>query len=118
MIFMTTEHKVIGGIGLLTFVILIGGIWLLSAQGSKEQTKLEKPLKGLLQSSDGGKTFTQASAIGIMSGMEVMNFAYDPKTKTLFAGGHDLGLVKSVDKVIYPSIYLIYLNKSSDNYVY
>lgn len=33
---MTTEHKVIGGLGLLTFVILVGGVSLLSWQQSKE----------------------------------------------------------------------------------
>lgn len=43
---MTTEHKVIGGIGLLTLVILVGGVWLLSAQSSKEQAKLNTPLMG------------------------------------------------------------------------
>ena len=44
--FMSTEHKVIGGIGLLTLVILIGGVWLLSVQGAKEQEKINKPLMG------------------------------------------------------------------------
>lgn len=62
-----------------------------------ENTFLMGTHKGLFQSTDGGRTFTQMSAKGIMSGMEVMNFAYDPKTKTLFAGGHDLGLIKSID---------------------
>lgn len=33
---MTTEHKVIGGIALLTVVILVGGVSLLSLQQSKE----------------------------------------------------------------------------------
>lgn len=53
--------------------------------------------KGLFQSLDNGKTFIQAEAKGVMAGMEFMNFAYDPNTKTLFAGGHDLGVVKSMD---------------------
>lgn len=44
--FMSTDTKVIGGIGLLTLVILIGGVWLLSAQGAKEQKKINKPLMG------------------------------------------------------------------------
>lgn len=43
---MTTETKVIGGIGLLTMVILVGGVWFLSAQGTKDQAKLDKPLMG------------------------------------------------------------------------
>lgn len=53
--------------------------------------------KGLFQSLDNGKTFTQAEAKGVMQDMEFMNFAYDPNTETLFAGGHDLGVVKSMD---------------------
>lgn len=43
---MKTETKVIGGIALTTIVILVGGIWLLTTQGSKEQVKLSKPLVG------------------------------------------------------------------------
>lgn len=43
---MTTEQKVIGGIGLLTGVLLIGGVWLLSTQSSKEQDKLSTSLMG------------------------------------------------------------------------
>lgn len=43
---MTTEHKVFGGIGLLTLVILVGGVFLLSAQNTKQQQKENKPLLG------------------------------------------------------------------------
>ena len=43
---MTTEHKVIGGIGLVTLVILVGGIWFLGSQGTKEQEKLNKSFVG------------------------------------------------------------------------
>lgn len=43
---MTTEQKVLGGIGLVTLVILIGGIWILSAQGEKETKKAATPLMG------------------------------------------------------------------------
>ena len=43
---MTTEHKVIGGIGLLTLLILGGGVWFLGAQGAKEQEKLNKSFVG------------------------------------------------------------------------
>lgn len=53
--------------------------------------------KGLFQSTDAGKTFTKVDAKGVMEGMEFMSFAYDPMTKILFAGGHDLGVVKSMD---------------------
>lgn len=53
--------------------------------------------KGLFQSTDNGKIFSKVEAQGVMEGMEFMSFAYDPNTKTLFAGGHDLGVVKSMD---------------------
>ncbi len=43
---MKTETKVIGGIALAVIVILIGGLWLLTVQSSKEQTNLAKPLMG------------------------------------------------------------------------
>ncbi|MEK7114431.1 MAG: DUF3105 domain-containing protein [Patescibacteria group bacterium] len=43
---MTTEHKVIGGITLLTLVITVGGVWLFGSQGNKEKEKLSKPLLG------------------------------------------------------------------------
>lgn len=43
---MKTETKVIGGIALATLIILVSGIWLLTAQGSNEQAKLSKPLMG------------------------------------------------------------------------
>lgn len=43
---MTTEHKVFGGIGLLTLVIIVGGVWLSSKEGIKNQKKLSKPLMG------------------------------------------------------------------------
>jgi len=43
---MTSERKIIGGIGLLTLVILVGGVWLLSAQDAKEEKKTATPLMG------------------------------------------------------------------------
>jgi len=43
---MTTEHKVIGGIGLLTFLILGGGIWLLSTQDAAKEAKENKSFVG------------------------------------------------------------------------
>lgn len=43
---MTTEHKVFIGIGLATLLILVGGVWLISVTGKKEQEKLSKPLIG------------------------------------------------------------------------
>lgn len=43
---MTGETKIIGGIALLTIVIIVGGVLLFSNLGSKEQEKLNKPLIG------------------------------------------------------------------------
>lgn len=43
---MRTETKVIAGIAIFTLLILGGGVWLLTTQNTKEQTKLSKPLAG------------------------------------------------------------------------
>lgn len=42
----STDAKVFIGIGLLTLIILFGGVWLVSVNDAKEQQKLEKPLMG------------------------------------------------------------------------
>jgi hypothetical protein len=43
---MTTEHKVFAGIGLLTLIIIVGGVWLSNKEGIKTQAQLSKPLMG------------------------------------------------------------------------
>jgi hypothetical protein len=43
---MTTDQKVIGSIGLLTLVILIGGLWLSDKKATENQEKLSQPLVG------------------------------------------------------------------------
>lgn len=43
---MKTEHKVIGGIILLTLVIIFGGTWLSSKEGAKNTEKLSKSMMG------------------------------------------------------------------------
>lgn len=43
---MTTEKKILIGLGLLTLVLLIGSVFLLSQQGTKTQEKLAKSLMG------------------------------------------------------------------------
>ncbi|MDO8619515.1 MAG: DUF3105 domain-containing protein [Candidatus Daviesbacteria bacterium] len=43
---MTTETKVIIGVVVATVILLGGGIWFLSIQGAREQTKLSKSLIG------------------------------------------------------------------------
>lgn len=50
---MKTETKVIIGIAISTTVIFGVGIWLLGAQGTKEQAKLNKPLLGEVITSQG-----------------------------------------------------------------
>ncbi len=52
---------------------------------------------GLFRSLDEGKTFAKVETKGDVATADFMNFAYDPNSKTLFAGGHDLGVVKSSD---------------------
>ena len=56
---------------------------------------------GLFKSADGGKTFVRAkitsSDASINPDGEFMNFAYDAKSKILYAGTHDSGLLKSAD---------------------
>lgn len=42
----STERKIFIGIGLLTVLVLVGGIWLISASDKKQQKKLSKPLMG------------------------------------------------------------------------
>ena len=43
---MKTETKVIIGIALATILMFVGGVFLLTTQSQKEQTKLSKPLVG------------------------------------------------------------------------
>lgn len=42
----STERKVFIGIGLFTILVLVGGIWLISASDKKQQEKLSKSLVG------------------------------------------------------------------------
>lgn len=43
---MKTENKVFIGIGLLTLVIIVGGVWLSSKEGAKNTEKLSKSMMG------------------------------------------------------------------------
>lgn len=52
---------------------------------------------GLFKSMDQGKTFQKVETKGDVNATDFMNFAYDPNTKTLYAGGHDLGVIRSPD---------------------
>lgn len=52
---------------------------------------------GLFKSVDGGKTFQKVDVKGEVNAIDFMNFAYDQNNKIIYAGGHDLGVVKSSD---------------------
>lgn len=52
---MTTEQKIIGGIGLLTLIIIIGGIWLFSKEEVKNSERLNKPLIGEKMADEGAE---------------------------------------------------------------
>ena len=50
---MTTEHKVFIGIGLLTLVIIIGGVWLSGKEATKTSEKLSKTMMGEKMTDEG-----------------------------------------------------------------
>ena len=52
---------------------------------------------GLFKSTDQGKTFKKVDAKGDINSNDFMNFAYDANKKALYAGGHDVGVLKSTD---------------------
>ncbi len=52
---------------------------------------------GLFKSNDQGKTFKKVEVKGDVNVDDFMNFAYDQDNKIIYAGGHDLGVVKSAD---------------------
>lgn len=54
--------------------------------------------QGLFKSSDDGKTFTKVAMKGDVNSDDFMNFAYDQTNKIIYAGGHDVGVVKSTDE--------------------
>lgn len=50
---MTTEHKVIGGIILLTLIIIFGGVWFFNKQAVENKDRLSKPLMGEKMADEG-----------------------------------------------------------------
>lgn len=52
---------------------------------------------GLFKSNDQGKTFKKVEIKGDVNVDDFMNFAFDQDNKIIYAGGHDLGVVKSAD---------------------
>ncbi len=52
---MKTENKIFLGIGLLTLVIIVGGIWLSNKEEIKNSEKLSKPLMGEKMADEGAR---------------------------------------------------------------
>ncbi|MEK7539094.1 MAG: DUF3105 domain-containing protein [Patescibacteria group bacterium] len=52
---MKTEHKVFIGIGLLTLIIIVGGIWLSSNSATTNNAKLSKPMMGEKMADEGAE---------------------------------------------------------------
>lgn len=52
---------------------------------------------GLFKSTNDGKTFAKIDVKGEVKAMDFMNFAYDKNSKIIYAGGHDVGVIKSTD---------------------
>jgi len=50
---MTTEHKVIGGIIILTLVIIFGSVWFSSKQAVENKDRLSKPMMGEKMADEG-----------------------------------------------------------------
>ena len=108
---------------LLIIIVVGGGIFFLSQNKSSSQSEndtqsVENPVyghvhslfrtpsdnsflmgthNGLFKSTNEGKTFTKVDVKGEVKEMDFMNFAYDQINKILYAGGHDVGVIKSTD---------------------
>lgn len=78
---MTTEHKVFGVIGLLTLVIIVGGVWLSSKKGIENSEKLSKPMMG--------EKMVDEGAGHIAKGKDHLAYKSNPPT----SGPHWLGTV-------------------------
>ena len=52
---MTTEHKVIGGIIILTLVIIFGSVWFSSKQAVENKDRLSKPMMGEKMADEGAQ---------------------------------------------------------------
>jgi len=52
---MKTEYKIIGGIALLTLVIMVGGVWLSDKKGTENREKLSKSMMGEKMADLGGE---------------------------------------------------------------
>lgn len=52
---MKTEHKVIGGIVLLTLFIIVGGVWFFDKEGTETKERLSKPMMGEKMADEGAQ---------------------------------------------------------------
>ena len=59
---MKTDHKIIGGVVLLTLVIIVGGVWLSSKEEIKNQEKLSKFMMGEKMADEGAAHVAQGKA--------------------------------------------------------
>ncbi|MBI2327697.1 hypothetical protein HYU92_05265 [Candidatus Curtissbacteria bacterium] len=66
-------------------------------QNPKDNSLFLGTHEGLFKSTDSGKTFKKIATKGEVNEMDFMNFAYDQNNKIIYAGGHDLGVIKSTD---------------------
>ncbi len=108
-------------------IVLVGFLYLIQRNtktptevslGDKEEIKIENPTyghihslfrnptnktilmgthQGLFKSVDEGKTFAKVETQKEVMAEDFMNFAFDQNTNTIYAGGHDIGIVKSGD---------------------
>ena len=69
---MKTEHKIIGGIVLLTLIIIFGGTWLSSKEGVKNSEKLNKPMMG--------EKMTDESAVHVARDKSHLAYKTNPPT--------------------------------------
>lgn len=63
----------------------------------QENSLLMGTHNGLFKSTDQGKTFNKVTVKRDVNADDFMNFAYDQSNKIIYAGGHDLGVVRSID---------------------
>jgi hypothetical protein len=69
---MTTEQKVIAGFGVLTLVIIVGGVWMADRNSAEDKARLEKPLLG--------EIVTNESSAHVARGAEHPPYASNPPT--------------------------------------
>lgn len=64
---MNTDTKVVIAVASATIILLGGGIWFLSSQGAKEETKLSQPLVGEVIADQGAEHIPESSAAAYLT---------------------------------------------------